>query len=221
MTKLHLIKRSLLTLILATCISTGLGPIYAAYAQSNETAETVSPSSRLAFGGGFATGILPPAGHDGIGNYFSGRTSYGISLRSAPDQPDRTDQFWLELDSNTNNQQGISAQIGLGYSPTPDVGFAVGPFLDLNAATTDNIGIYQTGGLAIEQPRQRALISGNHNAFNDAGLAASLSYMPLEDIWIGLHGSVSHSLTPTPPDQGILDGIDAMLGLTARYRIEF
>lgn len=221
MTKLHLIKQSLLTLILAACISTGLGLIYAAHAQSIESAETVTPSSRLAFGGGFATGILPPAGHDGIGNYFSVRTSYGISLRSVPTEPNRTDQFWLELDSNTNSQKGISAQIGLGYSPTPDVGFAVGPFLDLNAATSDNIGIYQTGGLATERPPQRALISGNSSAFNDAGLAASLSYMPLEDIWIGLHGSVSHSLSPTPPDQGILDGIDAMLGLTASYRIEF
>jgi len=32
---------------------------------------------------------------------------------------------------------------------------------------------------------------------------------------------VSHSIAPSPPNQGILDGIDAMLGLTASYRIEF
>ncbi|MBX2832808.1 MAG: hypothetical protein KTR23_16915 [Rhodospirillales bacterium] len=156
-----------------------------------------------------------------VGNYFSGRTSYAISLGTDPSEPDRAEQFWLAFDGINNDQQGISAQIGLGYAPTPTLGFAVGPFLDLNTATTENIGIYQSGGLAPERSLRRAFLSHNGVLFNDAGLAASLSYMPLEDIWIGLHGSVSHNLIPTAPDQGILDGIDAMLGLTASYRIQF
>ena len=62
---------------------------------------------------------------------------------------------------------------------------------------------------------------GDNAVTNDAGLAGSLSYMPLEDIWIGLHGSVSRDLTSTNRKDGFLDGIDAMLGLTASYRIQF
>jgi len=103
----------------------------------------------------------------------------------------------------------------------PELGIAVGPFVELGSTRSENIGNYQTGGYAPDQRRSQVLFFDSDNAFHDAGLAASLSYMPLEDIWIGLHGSVSRNMAPPHPEQSILDGIDAMLGLTASYRIEF
>jgi len=218
MTKLHFVKQSLLTIILVTCINTGLGHFYAAHAQSNDRNQT---PPRLSFGGDVIPGMASQSSYDPVGNYFSGRTSYAIPLGTDPNEPERTDQFWLAFDGINHDQQGISAQIGLGYAPTSTLGFAVGPFFDLNSPTTNKTGLYQIGGVASERPLRRTFLPNNGTVLHDAGLAASLSYMPLEDIWIGLHGSVSHSIAPSPPNQGILDGIDAMLGLTASYRIEF
>lgn len=149
MTKLHFVKQSLLTIILITCISTGLGHFYAAHAQSNDRNQT---PPRLSFGGDVIPGMTSQSSYDPVGNYFYGRTSYAIPLGDDPNEPERTDQFWLAFDGINNDQQGISAQIGLGYAPTPTLGFAVGPFLDLNTTTSENIGLYQSGGLAPECP---------------------------------------------------------------------
>ncbi|MFV1852872.1 MAG: hypothetical protein ACFHHU_18000 [Porticoccaceae bacterium] len=207
---------------LTTFLCVGFAQTGPSFAQTLESEDRTTSGSRLIPGGSaFTSGILPPVGTNGIGNYFSGQSPYSVPLGNEPDDGSVRDQYWLELDSSTNARQGVSAQIGVGYSPSPDLGFAVGSFLDLDAASSRNIGVYQTGGYAVEPLSRRVLISNSGSSFNDAGLAASLSYMPLEDIWIGLHGSVSRNLTPTTPDEGVLDGIDAMLGLTASYRIEF
>ncbi|RCK47945.1 hypothetical protein [Thalassospira profundimaris] len=220
MMKLHLANFSLYSALLAALITVGMGRLSSAYAQSDDV-PSISSAPRLAFGSDLGAAILPPAGHNGISRYFSGRTRSSFLLGPEPDDTGQGSQFWLEMDGTRNTHNGLSAQIGLGYSPTPGLGIAVGPFLDLSASKSENIGIYQTGGYAFEQPRRPLLLSESDNDINDAGLAASLSYMPLQDIWIGLHGSVSRNLTPSQPDQSVLDGIDAMLGLTARYRIEF
>lgn len=207
---------------LTTFLCVGFAQTGPSFAQSLESEERTTSGSRLVPGGSaFTSGILPPVGAYGIGNYFSGQSRYSITLGEEPDDEHVRDQYWLELDSSTNTRQGVSAQIGLGYSPSPNLGFAVGSFLDLDAASSRNIGLYHTGGYAVEPTSRRVLLSSSSSSFNDAGLAASLSYMPLEDIWIGLHGSVSRNFTPTSPDDGVLDGIDAMLGLTASYRIKF
>lgn len=207
---------------LTTFLCVGFAQTGPSFAQTLETEERTTSGARLIPGGSaFTSGILPPVGANGIGNYFSGQSRYSIALGEQPDDGAIRDQYWLELDSSTNARQGVSAQIGLGYSPSPDLGIAVGSFLDLDATSSRNIGVYQTGGHAVEPPSRRVLLSNSGSSFNDAGLAASLSYMPLEDIWIGLHGSVSRNLSPANPDEGVLDGIDAMLGLTASYRIEF
>ena len=224
MTKSHLISNLLCPTFLTAFIMTGFGDGSVAHAQSNEISgpSQTEPASRLVFGGDPGAGILPPAGQNGISRYFSGRTRNSIVLGTEPDDTAQNSSLlWLEFDSTKTPRNGLSTQIGLGYAPSPDFGFAVGPFLDLSAAKSENIGIYQTGGYAFDESRNRVLLSEGGNSFNDAGLAASLSYMPLPDIWIGLHGSVSRNLTPAQPDQSILDGIDAMLGLTASYRIKF
>lgn len=223
MTKSHLMATLLYPAFLAALIATGFGQGSVAHAQSNPVPDIsqTEPTSRLAFGGSPGIGILPPAGQNGISRYFSGRARNSILLGTEPGDPEQGSLLWLELDSTRTLQNRFSTQIGLGYAPSPDLGFAVGPFIDLSAAKSENIGIYQTGGYAFDENRNRVLLSEGGNSFNDAGLAASLSYMPLQDIWIGLHGSVSRNLTPVQPDQSILDGIDAMLGLTASYRIEF
>ena len=224
MTNPHLSINWLLAAPLATVF--GFGPLDAAYAQSTATSTmTDAPSSSSSYlvpGGNLMSGILPPAGHNSLGRYISGRTTYGIQI--SPDDTNNTDdagQVWLELNGQTTDRNGMSAQVGLGYAPTPDVGIAVGPFVDLSGSRSDNFGAYEAGSYEHQTRSSRIMLSDGSSGFDDAGFAASLSFMPLEDIWIGLHGSVSHSLTPSETHQGMLDGIDAMLGLTARYRIEF
>lgn len=223
MTKTHLITRLLYPTLLAALIVTGFGHGSVAHAQSSDISNALQtgPASRLAFGGDPGIGILPPVGQNGLSRYFSGRTRNRILLGTESRDTEQGNLFWLEFDSTRTLGNSLGTQIGLGYAPSSEFGFAVGPFLDLGAAKSGNIGIYQTGGNAFDQDQNRVLFSEGLNTFNDAGLAASLSYMPLQDIWIGLHGSVSRNLSPTQPDQSTLDGIDAMLGLTARYRIAF
>ncbi|URK16133.1 hypothetical protein M9H61_11285 [Thalassospira sp. GO-4] len=224
MMKPHLAKTSICTAFLATAMTAGSGLFSAVFAQSTDSTQ-VPASSRLTFGTDLGAGILPPAGSNGIGRYFSSRPQNSIVIGPAlqdAQYPENASQFWLEIDSNRNTRtNALSAQIGLGYAPVPELGIAVGPFVELGSTRSENIGNYQTGGYAPDQRRSQVLFSDSDNAFHDAGLAASLSYMPLEDIWIGLHGSVSRNMAPPHPEQSILDGIDAMLGLTASYRIEF
>ncbi len=223
MTKPHLITSMLYPALLITLMITGFGQGPVALAQSNDISgvSQTGSGSRLTFGNDLGVGILPPVGRNNISRYFSSRTRNSILFGPESGDAEQSSRLWLELDNPGNTRNGLSAQIGLGYSPTPDLGIAFGSFFDLSATRSENIGIYQTGGYGIERHRSQVLLTEGGNSFNDAGLAASLSYMPLQDIWIGLHGSVSRNMTPTQPDQNILDGIDAMLGLTASYRIEF
>lgn len=219
MSKPYLSINWLLAAPLATLF--GVSALECAYAQSSTTDENPLPTSYLVPGGGLGSGILP---HNSLGPYFSGRTIYGFQIHPTANDStdtDNTAQVWLELDGHTTATNGVSAQVGLGYSPSPGLGFSVGPFVDLNGPIARNIGVYEAGSDGYQPRSTRLLLSKGGNRLDDAGLAASLSFMPLEDIWIGLHGSVSHSLTPSESPQGMLDGIDAMLGLTARYRIEF
>ncbi|MCC9624594.1 hypothetical protein LPB41_23170 [Thalassospira sp. MA62] len=156
--------------------------------------------------------------------YGFGNTPYTLSLGTPSDDGTSPDHWlWFGLNGADSPNRALRAQIGLGYAPTPDTGLAVGPFVDLNGSIGNQIGIYPSGTMAGTDLTGRRMGRQNReSASDDAGLAASLSYMPLPDIWIGLHGSVSRSLTPDDgPNNGALDGIDAMLGLTAHYRFEF
>lgn len=236
MTKLHLACTVPTLTFLTALLCAGLAQNTSAIAQSvapsiaqpTPSPNANTPGRQLVFGGGsssFSSGILPPAGHSRIGNYFDRQHQYGIALGPTPDVSDDgsppTDQYWLEFGGTAENHHRLNAQIGLGYSPTPDLGIAVGSYFDVNAATNTGYGNYQPGGYAQPRLRQRPSLTESGSFLNDAGLAASLSYMPFADIWIGLHGSVSRNLSTTPTDDGTLDGIDAMLGLTATYKVEF
>lgn len=225
MTKLHWLdwlKRHRTVTFLTTLFYAGLAQNPTLLAQTIENALPTKPGMQLipggsAFGPGGISSTVP---HD-FDQDFTPSSRYGIALAPTPSDPENTSQYWLEFGGVPRTDRGMNAQIGLGYSPSPDLGFTVGPFLDLDAATPGNIGIYQTDRLGAQR-RIRSGFSGSGTGdAHDAGLAGSLSYMPLEDIWIGLHGSVSRDLTPRNSEDGLLDGIDAMLGLTARYRIEF
>ena len=70
-------------------------------------------------------GILPPASPGGMRNYFSTRGNRGIVLGN-PANDSESDQslFWLEMDSQPTSSNGIAAQIGIGFAPRPDLGFA-------------------------------------------------------------------------------------------------
>ena len=91
MTNPHLSINWLLAAPLATVF--GFGPLDAAYAQSTTTSTmTDAPSSSSSYlvpGGNLMSGILPPAGHNSLGRYISGRTTYGIQI--SPDDTNNTD----------------------------------------------------------------------------------------------------------------------------------
>lgn len=141
--------------------------------------------------------------------------------------------MWLEATATPTSHNGFAAQLGIGYAPSPDLGFAAGPVLMLNSPLLGT-------GYGEEDPNDFSVTptvppdgwwSPRHefraqaDPQDSAGLAASLSYMPFEDIWIGIHGRVSKNLNANNDTQkskdGLLDNIDTMLGLTAGYRLNF
>ena len=172
-------------------------------------------------GSAFGPGGISASNASGHDHEFIPSARYGFTMNPDAYTPENPSQYWLEFGGAPRADNRINARIGLGYSPSPDLGFSMGPFLDLDVAAPGMIGVYQTDQFGGRHPFRPRFALGNVAATNDAGLAGSLSYMPLEDIWIGLHGSVSRDLTNTNTRDGLLDGIDAMLGLTASYRIQF
>jgi len=225
MTKLHWldwVKKQRTLTILATLLiaSTAQSPVV--MAQSLETEASSSSGFQLIPGGSaFGPDGISPSSPSGFNPDFTPSARYGITLDPDANASGNPSQYWLEFGGAPRSDHGINARIGLGYSPSPDLGFSMGPFFDLNAAAPGTVGVYETDQFGTRHlARPRFGLNSVSNA-NDAGLAGSLSYMPLEDIWIGLHGSVSRDLGTKNTEDGLLDGIDAMLGLTASYKIKF
>jgi hypothetical protein len=215
--KTHRIWISLTALLFA-----GLVQNPSAFAQSLETEPTSQTGMNLIPGGSaFGPGGISYLGPTGFDHGFVPSARYGLTPDPQPDDTNSPPQYWFEFGGTPRADRGMNAQVGFGYSPSPDVGFTVGPFLDLDAATPGSLGVYQSDTFDVQHRARPVFGLSGTGLSNDAGLAGSLSYMPLEDIWIGLHGSVSRDLTPTNPNDGLLDGIDAMLGLTASYQIQF
>ncbi len=222
MAKQNWINPARTTTFLTTLLCAGLIQNGFSYAQSPEDNIPAQDGTHLIPGGSmFGTGILPPFGRIGSMADLTPSARYGIALGPSADDPTDTSHYWLELGSTSRSEQGMRGQIGLGYSPSPEIGFAMGPFFDLDSSAPGGIGVYQTDEFAAGQSTRHGFVVGGDGLTNDAGLAGSLSYMPLPDIWIGMHGSVSRDLGAQNPNDGLLDGIDAMLGLTASYRIKF
>ena len=215
--KTHRIWISLTALLYA-----GLVQNPSAFAQSLETGPKSQTRTKLIPGGSaFGPGSFSQSAPTGFDHGFFPSARYGLTLNPKLDNAGNPPQYWFEFGGTPRADRGMNAQIGFGYSPSPDVGFSVGPFLDLDAATPGRFGVYQTDTFGAQHHVRPGFGITGTGVRNDAGLAGSLSYMPLEDIWIGLHGSVSRDLTAANPNDGLLDGIDAMLGLTASYRIQF
>lgn len=223
MAKRHWIEPVRTATFLTTLLCAGLVQNSNAFAQSRDNNVPVEDGARLIPGGSiFGAGLLPPAGRIGPNLDFTPSARYGLALGPSTDDTTDTSRYWLEFGGTTSRSaRGMSGQIGLGYSPSPEIGFAVGPFFDLGNAGPGSLGVYQTDDFGTGQSTRHGFVVGGDGLTNDAGLAGSLSYMPLPDIWIGMHGSVSRDLGAQNPSDGLLDGIDAMLGLTASYRIEF
>ncbi|WP_147262312.1 hypothetical protein [Thalassospira xiamenensis] len=171
-------------------------------------------------------GILPPASPGGMRNYFSTRGNRGIVLgHPASDSEGDQSLFWLEMDSQPTSSNGIAAQIGIGFAPRPDLGFAFGPVFELNGPIGQSASIGSGNDYDVTPTHRPSGVysqnfSSNPAGTDDAGIAASLSYMPFQDIWIGLHGRVTSDLS-SGPNAAEPDRFDAMLGLTAGYRLEF
>jgi len=215
-------KRHRICTFLTALLYAGLTQTPSAFAQSLESEPTSQSGVKLIPGGSaFGPGGIAYSGPTGFDQNFTPSARYGLTLGPDPTDADTAPQYWFEFGGAPRTDHGMNAQIGFGYSPSPDVGLSVGPFLDLDAATPGNLGVYQTNTFGVQQHVRPSFGITGTGVSNDAGLAGSLSYMPLEDIWIGLHGSVSRDLTPANPTDGLLDGIDAMLGLTASYRVQF
>ncbi|NIY76586.1 hypothetical protein HED22_13125 [Thalassospira sp. HF15] len=225
MTKLYWLVRvkSIKTLtFLMTLLIAGLVQSPLVMAQSLETDPASPPAIQLVPGGSaFGPGGIRTANPTGFDRDFTPSARYGITLNPDANAPDDPAQYWLEFGGAPRADHGMNARIGLGYSPSPDLGFSLGPFVDLDAAAPGTVGVYQTDPFGTQRPMRPGFGHSSTGITHDAGLAGSLSYMPLEDIWIGLHGTLSRDLSTQNPEDGLLDGIDAMLGLTARYRIEF
>lgn len=215
-------KRHRIWIFLTALLHAGLVQNPSAFAQSLQSEPTSQTGVTLIPGGSaFGPGGISSSNPIGFDRSFTPSARYGLTLGPDATDPHNPAQYWFEFSGAPRSDHGINAQIGFGYSPSPDVGFTVGPFLDLDAATPGNFDVYQTDAFGVQHRAHPGFVFTGTGLTNDAGLASSLSYMPLEDIWIGLHGSVSRDLTTTSPSDGLLDGIDAMLGLTARYRIQF
>lgn len=177
-------------------------------------------------------GILPPALRSGMSSYFFPRPNHGILLNnsSRSNENDRS-LLWFEMDSQPTSNNGVSTQFGIGYAPQPNLGFAFGPVFELNGPIGQSLGIgsgndddvtptHRPGGVYSPNFSGNRGNPGNPSGTDDAGIAASLSYMPFQDIWIGLHGRVTSDLS-SGPNTAAPDRFDAMLGLTAGYRLEF
>ncbi|OSQ32712.1 hypothetical protein TH468_04005 [Thalassospira sp. MCCC 1A03138] len=220
--------------ILAVAATTG-GFSHAARAQSiqpatpDETGVTIGMPQTDSSPNSLVPGILPPALPGGMSNYFAPRRNHGIVLNNpSTDGESDPSLLWFEIDSQPTTNNGIAAQFGIGYAPRPDLGFAFGPVFELNGPIGQSIGTDQRNDFDVTPTHHpggfyRHNFSGNPgnpSGTDDAGIAASLSYMPFQDIWIGLHGRLTSDLAPDP-NTGALDRFDAMLGLTAGYRLEF
>jgi hypothetical protein len=225
MTKLHWlnwVKSHRTLMFLTTLLMASLVQSPFAMAQSLETDRPSRPAIQLVPGGSaFGPNGISPASPTGLNPDFTPSARYGITTNPDPNASESQSQYWLEFGGAPRADRGMNALIGLGYSPSPDLGFSMGPFVDLDAAAAGTVGVYQTDTFGRQHAVRPGFARSAIGSSQDAGLAGSLSYMPLEDIWIGLHGSVSRDLSTQNSEDGLLDGIDAMLGLTARYRIEF
>ncbi|OSQ39434.1 hypothetical protein [Thalassospira mesophila] len=179
-------------------------------------------------------GILPAPGRHGFDNYFSSapgrRHGAVLTLPGSKTNGNTKDQsglMWFEANSDQTANKGLSAQFGIGYSPNRAVGFAFGPVVELNGSLGHHIGTSGTDDedyLVTPTLRNDSGISGagfnGETGSDSAGLAASLSYMPFEDLWVGIHGRLTSDLTSSSSSSST-DRFDAMLGLTAGYRLQF
>lgn len=201
----------------------GPGLFDAAPAQQGNAPESSLSLTRLIAGCGLSGGISSNFPLQGNNQYISGyrmpdfRTTIGIGDELFA----TTGPIWFGVNGGTPAQNSVNARFGFGYAPTPDIGLSIGPFLGLAGSAPDNSHEYSTSASALAPRTPRLLLSGRGPMLDDAGLAASLSYMPLEDIWIGLHGSLSHDLQTDPSGRDAFGGMDAILGLTAGYRVRF
>ncbi len=207
---------------LTALLYAGFAQLSIAFAQSVEHEPSASNRIELIPGGSaFGPGGILPSTGTAIDHSVSRYGGYGIALNPQDAIQENSALYWLEFGGMPHADHGVNARIGLGYSPSRDLGFSVGPFLDLDTTSPNDRSIYQTDTFGRSNRGRSSFGLTDLTMTRDAGLAGSLSYMPLEDIWIGLHGTVSRDLTTGRNHDGFLDGIDAMLGLTARYRIEF
>ena len=208
---------------------------HSANAQSNQTATPAETGVTIGMPeidllhSNLVPGILPPLGQSGLSQYFSQSGNRSIILGSpSGGENEDVSLFWLEMNSRPQPGKGVSAQIGLGFAPRPDLGIAFGPVFELNGPIGKSIGndtshdydvtpTHRPGDYYNQEFSSRR---SNNSGTDDAGIAASLSYMPFKDIWIGLHGRLTSDLT-SAPNTGGTDSFDAMLGLTAGYRLEF
>ena len=179
-------------------------------------------------------GILPGPGRNGFDTYFSSAPSrsHGVVLtlpgsKSNPNDNNQAGLMWFEANSNQTANNGLAAQFGIGYSPNRAVGFAFGPVVELNGSLGHHIGSSSSDNedyLVTPTLRNDTGISsvgfGSGQGSDSAGLAASLSYMPFEDLWVGIHGRLTSDLTSSS-SRSSNDRFDAMLGLTAGYRLQF
>ncbi|MDP2699573.1 hypothetical protein [Thalassospira sp.] len=189
-----------------------------AYAQQT-VPETGVPAKKSSHA--LVQGILPMPG-------MSGGTRHNLMVFGPDEQDPSADDglMWLEMGMGPTTSNGVSAQLGLGYAPSSDLGLSFGPVVELNGTLGQGMGAGYADDYSVT-PTQRQggstqrlrLTSSLPSGQDNAGLAASLSYMPLQDIWIGVHGRVTSDFNAAPGST--LPGVDAMLGLTAGYRLEF
>ncbi|AUG51655.1 hypothetical protein [Thalassospira marina] len=178
-------------------------------------------------------GILPAPGRNGFDNYFAtGPSRSHATILTLPGSKAKTGSkkqesvMWFEANSDQTPGKGVSAQFGIGYSPNRSLGFAVGPVVELNGSLGNHVGVSGSDDedyLVTPTMRSENGLSGigfgNEQGSDSAGLAASLSYMPFEDLWVGIHGRLTSDLTSSSSSP--TDRFDAMLGLTAGYRLQF
>ncbi|OKH88705.1 hypothetical protein LF95_00950 [Thalassospira sp. TSL5-1] len=178
-------------------------------------------------------GILPAPGRNGFDNYFStGASRQRTAILTLPGSQSKSGEkqqnsmMWLEASTDQSPGNGISAQFGVGYSPSRTLGFAVGPVVQLNGSLGRHMGMTTSEDadyLVTPTLRHDNTLSAtgfsSEQGTDGVGLAASLSYMPFEDLWIGIHGRLTSDLTSSSSNP--TDRFDAMLGLTAGYRLKF
>ncbi len=197
---------------------------------STQPAPSAAPAKISSY---LVQGILPGPGRNRFDNYFAtdATRKHGTILslpgsQSKPGQPAQSSMMWLEASSEQTGSNGISAQFGVGYAPNRNLGFAMGPVVKLNGSLGSHIGMSSgedADYFVTPTLRHDNTLSGigfsNEQGSDSAGLAASLSYMPFEDLWIGIHGRLTSDLTSSGSNPS--DRFDAMLGLTAGYRLKF